>query len=329
MFYFAIFLWICMLVAAGLAILTPGKDKQRQQADGKSWDRNGSRIRGPGKLGWASIAFLLGLLGFGFFAWSGVKSVPPKAIGVPVSLGHVENGYYTSGAHETWDPFLSLAIINETIQTTTFQQGGDASHVQLPGTAQCNGALPVRIGGQQQACAKITIQWQVDPRAASTLFSDYANQGDLMTTIENALVIRELELVVNQQVGDYDPISDYQSVVGTNTQNSTFTSFGPQILATMQKDIGSQIIVKSVLFPYMGYSAQVENKLQAIQQSYANFAIASENVKVNHENALAFAQLGTPNLNQLVAQCLQDSRENKTSPMGCFPGQASGLQLQK
>jgi len=316
MFFVAIILWVVMLVAIVATLAARG-------------ERGRDRSTGLGPAGWAGVAVLCGLLGFGAFAWSGVKSVPPKSIGVPVSLGHVGTGYYTSGAHETWNPFLHLAIINETIQTTTFQVGGTPAQGQLPGTGQCNGALPVRIGGQQQACAKITIQWQVRPDAAATLFSDYANQGDLMTTIENALVIRELELVVNQQVGDYDPITDYQSVVGTSSQNSQFTAFGPEILKTMQADIGNQIIVKSVLFPYMGYSAQVEGKLQQIQQAYANYAIASENVKVNHQNALAFAQLGTPNLNQLVAQCLQDSRENKTSPMGCFPGQASGLQLSK
>lgn len=300
MFILAIILWIIMLALGGVAVFAENKGA------------------------WAAGSVVCAFLGFVFFAWSGIKSVPPKSIGVPVSLGHVEAGYYTPGAHWTWNPFLNLAIINETVQTTTFQTGSN-----LPGTQQCSGALPVRIGGQQQACAKITIQWQVRPEAASALFSDYANQGDLMQTIENALVIRELELVVNQQVGDYDPITDYQTVVNTNSSTSQFTAFGPQIQATMTKDIGSQIIVKSVLFPYMAYSPQVESKLQEIQQAYANYAIAAENVKVNAENAQAFAKLGTPNVNQLIAQCLQDSRENKTSPMGCFPGQASGLTIGK
>lgn len=312
MFYIAIILWIIMLGAGVAALATPGKGDRSRDASG------------PGKAGWAGIAVLCGVLGFAFFAWSGVKSVPAKALGVPVSLGHVESGHYGSGAHETWNPFLHLAVIDETIQTTTFEQGG-----KLPGTGQCGGALPVRIGGQQQACAKITIQWRVKPSAAGSLFSDYANQGDLMTTIENAVVIRELELVVNQQVGEYDPITDYQTVVNTKTNTSQFTQFGPDILKTMTTDIGNRIEVVSVLFPIMHYSPQVEAKLQQIQQAFANYAIATENVQVNHQNALAFAKLGTPNVNQLIAQCLQDSRENKTSPMGCFPGQSSGLQIAK
>ena len=301
MFYIAIILWLVMLGCL-IGLLIPDSKK--------------------GALaGGAALCAVLGIVAFG---WAGIKSVPPKAIGVPVSLGHVEKGYYTSGSHWTWDPFLHLAIIDETIQTTTFQPGSD-----LPGTSQCHGALPVRIGGQQQACAKITIQWRVRPSAAGILFGNYANSGDLMGTIENAQVIRELELVVNQQVGDYDPITDYQNVVNTKSNTSQFTAFGPDILRTMRADIGSQIEVTSVLFPFMGYSDQVESKLQQIQQAYANFAIAQENVKVNQQNAQAFAKLGTPNVNQLIAQCLQDSRENKTSPMGCFPGQASGLQIGK
>jgi regulator of protease activity HflC (stomatin/prohibitin superfamily) len=307
MFIIAIILWVIMLIAAVYAVLVRG-----QSGDG------------PGPVAGVVAAVVCGVLGFVAFAWAGVHSVPSKSIGVPVSLGKVGTGYASPGAHFTWDPFLHYAIINETIQTTTFQQGSN-----LPGTQQCSGELPVRIGGQQSACAKITIQWRVKPSAAASLFSDYANQGDLMTTIENALVIREMELVVNQQVGEYDPITDYRNVVNTKTNTSQFTAFGPDIQATMTKDIGSQIQVTSVLFPKMTYSPAVENKLQQIQQAYANFAIAQENVLVNHENALAFANLGTPNVNQLVAQCLQDSRENRTSPMGCFPGQASGLTIGK
>ncbi len=301
MLYLAIFLWIVMIVLGGIAVLS-------------------TRNRGA----WAGGAVACAVLGFGFFFWAGIHSVPPKSIGVPVSLGQVESGYYGPGAHVTWDPFLNLAIINETIQTTTFETGSN-----LPGTSQCNGELPVRIGGQQSACAKITIQWRVKPAAASSLFSDYANQGDLMTTIENALVIRELEVVVNQQVGEYDPITDYQNVVNSNSATSQFTAFGPEIQATMTRDIGSQVQVTSVLFPKMTYSASVESKLQQIQQAYANFAIATENVKVNQENALGFAKLGNPTVTQLVAQCLNDVAKDNASPMGCFPGQASGLTIGK
>jgi regulator of protease activity HflC (stomatin/prohibitin superfamily) len=312
MFYIAILFWIVMLVAAGAALIVPGKNDR---------SRN---VSGPGKAGWAGIAVLCLVLGLGAFAWSGVKSVPAKSVGVPVSLGHVGKGFYTSGAHETWDPFLHLAIIDETIQTVTFENGSN-----LPGTSQCHGELPIRIGGQQPACAKVTIQYRVKSGAAGSLFSDYANHSDLMNTIQNALVVRELEVVVNNQLGDYDPITDYQTVVNTRTNTSQFTQFGPDILRTMKDDIGSQVQVIAVFLPRITYSSSIEANLIKIQTAYTNATIATENEKVNAANAKAYNALGNPTVNQLVAQCLKDVEANHGSPMGCFPGQASGLQLSK
>lgn len=292
MFVIAIILWIIMLCAIGYALIS---------TDG----------RAPA----AGIAALAAVLGLVAFAWSGVHSVPPKSIGVPVSLGHVEPGYYSSGAHMTWDPFLHLAIINETVQTTTFEGGN---------------CLTVRIGGQQQACADITIQWRVLPSSASELFSNYANanHGDLMTTITDALVIRELKQVVNSTLGDYNPITDVQSVTNTNSATSQFSTFGPAILHQMQADIGSQIEVRTVLLPFIHYSDAVETKLNAIQQAYANFAIAQEQVKVNEQQAIAYTKLGTPSVNALISECLAS---NVARPVGfqCFPGAGSGLALSK
>lgn len=306
MFWFA--LAIILLAAGALAVIFGGMAPDKKSA--LSWRAGGG------------IAVVLGIL---LYIISGLKSVPVKNIGVPQSFGSVGSGFYGPGIHETWQPWLHLTDINETIQTTTFQPDSN-----LPGTGQCNGSLPVRIGGQQQACAKVTIQWQVRPPAAGSLFGAYANQGDLMTVIENALVIRELELVVNQQVGDYDPITDYQNVVNTKSNNSQFTSFGPQILRTMRADIGSSILVKSVLFPYMAYSSQVEKKLQAIQQAYADFAIAQEQQQVSAAQNKAYANLGSPSAAALVSQCLSELKDSAVSlPAGfqCFPGASSTLAL--
>ena len=259
-------------------------------------------------------AFVAVIVGFGLFALGGLKSVPVKNIGVPQAFGAVTGSVYSPGIHETWTPWLHLTDIDETVQTTTFEG---------------QNCLTVRIGGQQSACADVAIQWQIKPSAADALFSDYANHGDLMTTVTDAVVVRELKQVVNGILGDYNPITDVQAVTNTNSATSQFSQFGPQILQQMRADIGNRIDVKTVLLPFVHYNDQVEAKLNAIQQSYANYAIAQENVKVNQENAQAFAKLGNPTVAQLVAQCLNDSKENRTSPMGCFPGSSSGLVLGK
>lgn len=200
--------------------------------------------------------------------------------------------------------------MDETVQTTTFE-GRDC--------------LTVRIGGQQTACADITIQWQVKPSAASTLYQSYANHGDLMGTIENAVVIRELKQVVNQVMGDYNPITDVQAVTGTNTASSQFTAFSPTILHAMRGDIGDKIDVLTVLMPYVHYDNSVESKLASIQQAFANYAIAVENVKVNEQTALAIAKLGDPTLAQLISQCLKESAGN--NPGQCIPGSVQKLAI--
>jgi len=292
-FILAVLLWL-----AGLGCIAGAGLAQQEY-------RSGTRV----------IGTLALIVGFALFAVGGLKSVPVKNIGVPQAFGAVTGAVYGPGIHETWTPWLHLTDVNETIQTTTFEGGN---------------ALPVRIGGQQQAQADVTIQWQIRPEAADALFSDYANQGDLMQEITNAVVVRELKQVVNQVLGDYNPITDVQSVTNTNSSTSQFSGFGPQILAAMRADIGSRINVLTVLLPQLHYDQTVEDKLNAIQQSYANFAIAQENVKVNQENAQAFAKLGTPSVSQLIAQCLTDVKAdggNLPAGFSCFPGSNSGLAL--
>jgi regulator of protease activity HflC (stomatin/prohibitin superfamily) len=291
-----IFAIICVIVAAAAVAIGKFTDKEYK---GAWWTAAGAAV----------------IVGFALFTWGGVKSVPVKSIGVPQAFGAVTGSVYRSGIHETWEPWLHLTDVDETVQTTTFE--GD-------------NCLTIRIGGQQSACADVTIQWQIRPGAADALFSDYANQGDLMTTVTDAVVVRELKQVVNQVLGDYNPITDVQTVTNTNSATSQFSQFGPQILRAMQADIGNRIDVKTVLLPYIHYDAQVESKLNAIQQAFANEAIAQENVKVNQENALAFQKLGTPNVSQLIAQCLTDVKADSGSlPAGfsCFPGSNSGLAI--
>jgi regulator of protease activity HflC (stomatin/prohibitin superfamily) len=266
------------------------------------------------KAAWWAGAVTAALIGFGMFAVGGLKSVPVKNIGVPQAFGAVTGAVFGPGIHETWEPWLHLTDVDETVQTTTFEG---------------NGCLTIRIGGQQTACADVTIQWQIWPQAADSLFSDYANQGDLMATITNAVVVRELKQVVNSVLGDYNPVTDVQNVTSTSTATSQFSQFGPAILSGMQTDIGARVHVLTVLLPYIHYDASVESKLEAIQQAFANYAIAAENVKVSQQQALAYKSLGNPTVPQLISECLSNLKDETGLPVGfqCFPGANSGLAL--
>ena len=290
-FILAVILWLAAIVAVAVGV----------------FDRDY-------RAGWWTAAPIALLVGVGLFALGGLKSVPVKNIGVPQAFGAVTGSVYDPGVHETWTPWLHLTDVDETVQTTTFEGGS---------------CLTIRIGGQQTACADVTIQWQIRPQAADSLFSDYANQGDLMSTITDAVVVRELKQVVNQVLGDYNPVTDVQNVTSTNSATSQFSSFGPTILTAMRADIGSRISVLTVLLPYIHYDSSVESKLEAIQQAFANYAIATENVKVSQEQSLAYKSLGNPTVPQLISDCLTNLKDETGLPVGfqCFPGANSGLAL--
>jgi len=302
-----------VLVIGGAAALINGIIRKplvnpgRYDTDPKPW------LKGLGAAG-----LVLGLL---VLLFSGIRSVPVKSVGVLTSFGHVE-GDLTPGFH--WQlPFKEANILPETIQTTTWSGSWDRS-------GQCT-ALTVRIGGQQNGCLDATIQWQVKDSAAPQLFNDYDTSGsNVLNTITNAVVIREFEQVVNQTLGDYNPIAD----VAQNGQagNSQFSTFGPQVLATMRQDIGGQINVVRVIMPIMHYDNSTQGRLNTIQATYAEAAIASEQIKVNQAQAQANAAIqNNVSANVLVQECLalvqSAAKTNYQLPAGfsCFGG--SGISL--
>lgn len=264
-----------------------------------------------------SVFFVL--LGFGFYAWGGVKSIPLKNIGVPSALGNVGGSVYQHGTYETWQPWESFTNIDETVQSVTWVAGPRNNGIN------CDGGLPIRIGGQQSACANVTIQFQVRPSAAISLLEDYANHGPLIPEIKQAVVIREFETVVNQVLGDYDPITDQQNVSDAKVTTSAFTGFAPTILKDMRADIGDRIIVQAVYLPKVTFDPTIEGALSAIQKAHADFAVQTENELVNKAHSTALTNLGNPTLNQLIAQCLANA--GTVNPGSCIPGASTKLQL--
>lgn len=319
-FVLAIVLWI-----AGVGCLVLG---------GAS--KNSAAVRGLG-----AVVLAVGFLAF--FA-SGFKSVPTKSIGVPVSFGKVQGNPYGPGLHQTWTPWLHLNVLDETIQTTTFEgcqgvfcQHGDETGASVPpdgdsgtSTAPC---LEVRIGGQQTACLDVTIQWKIRDTAADSLFSDYANNGNLMPIIENAVVIRELRQVANSVLGDYNPIQDVSANAGSG--NSQFTTFEPKVLSAMNSDIGNRIQIVSILMPLLRYDAATQARLNTIQQQYGATAIADQEIATNKALASADAQLAkvlAANPNVLVNECLQivstaekDNFKGLPLALGCIPDSGGNL----
>lgn len=279
------------------------------------------------KMGWRAIGAVVAVIGLLVFFVSGIKSVPTKSIGVATSFGKVSGAPLGPGLHVTWQPWKNVNIIDETIQTTTFEVNQKTGQ----------GGLDVRIGGQQTARLDVTIQWRVLDSAADGLFTNYANQGPLMAEIQNAVVVRELKQVVNQVMGDYNPIQDV--AVNSTVSNSQFSTFGPKVLAAMRHDIGRRIDVISILMPLAHYDSSTQNRLNTIQAQYAETAIAKQQIVTNGDVAKANAALANSvshDPNVLVAQCLQITQAAIKAGYGglpagwnCFGSGANALALTK
>lgn len=229
------------------------------------------------------------------FFVAGFKEVPVKNVGVVTSFGHID-GFMTPGIHHTW-PWKRVNLLPETVQTDTFEGGWDAQ-------GNCLG-LNVRIGGQQAGCLDATIQWQVKDSAAAQLFNNYNTGGSVLADIDNAVVVREFKVAVNQVLGDYNPIQDVASNTGAG--NSQFSTFGPRIEQVMRKDIGNEINVRTVLVPFLHYDAATQARLNSIQQQYGDTAIAQQAIKTNQAQAAANAAIASSVSHDpgvLVQECL-------------------------
>jgi len=260
----------------------------------------------------AGIGAALLVVGLIFFGWSGVREVPTNSVGVPTAFGSVEPAV-NPGFH--WmAPWTRVNIIDKTVQTTYFTGGFDKNGV-------CTNGLDVRIGGQQQACGDMTIKWQVTDAGAPVLFKQYSNGGDVMSSIQNSLVITDLQTVANKVLGDYNPIQDVALTTGAG--NSQFSTFGPLIEAQMKQLFGQDIKVVGFNMSLLHYDTATQTRLNAIQQQYGDTAIALELLKTNQAQAKANAAIGTPSPSQMQYLCFQlIQTAEKTGYMG-LPGSLS------
>jgi regulator of protease activity HflC (stomatin/prohibitin superfamily) len=285
-----------------------------------------------GALGMRVGAAVLTVLAVGMFVLSGLREVPTRSVGVPTSFGKVESSL-RPGIHFK-APWTTVNILDETIQTTTFDG---------------NDCLTVRIGGQQTACLDVTIQWRILDSGAPGLFNDYNGSGSsntsssvqpsssvpsgIMGNITDAVVIRELEQTVNEVLGDYNPIQDVSA--NATAGNSQFSGFGPVVESDMRRDLTGRIQVLNVLMPLLRYDTATQDRLNQIQQQYGQTAIAQQEVATNKAQSAANAAISaslSSNPGVLEYQCLQITQDalksGDTLPAGwSCTGSSSSLAL--
>jgi regulator of protease activity HflC (stomatin/prohibitin superfamily) len=269
---------------------------------------------GGGKAGSVVGAIVAGGLSlFLIFFLAGVREVPTKSVGVTTSFGKVGAVLRPGWHHE--GIFTHVNILNEAYQTDTFQ-GGFANG----SNDVCTGGLQVRIGGQQSACLDLTIKWQIEDRGAAALFNNYNSQGtNLMSDIENNLVINDLRNAANHVMGDYNPIQDVASLTGNAA--SQFSTFEPQIATIMRSDLQGQIRVIGINVQYAHYDNSTQSRLNQIQAQYAETAIAQQQVITNEAQAKANAAISRSSTPEaLASRCLDIVQQAVKAGVTLDPG---------
>lgn len=270
---------------------------------------------------WIGVAFLI--FAFILYGVGGLKHVPQRQIGIPSSFSNIQSDAYGAGYHVTWQPWINLTDVPETVQTTTFE-GCWGAYCTDPSQPRGN-CLEVRIGGQQTACIDVTVQWRVYRQTAGKLYNDYAGQdGNLITAARDYLVERDLRTVENTVLDGYNPITDQQNIA--TGSNSLFLTFANQVKTEVQADLGSEVQVVALLQPLAYYGASTEGFLHTIQNTYAQDTIAKEQQVVNADRAAAFVKLGNPTLAQLIDLCLTSTVPHAAG-WNCWPGSTSGLAI--
>lgn len=233
---------------------------------------------------------------------AGNHSVPTKSVGVLTSFGKVVGQPYGPGSH-WFAPWQTLNIVTDTIQSDSFLQsygqGNSDSYSNSGAKGYC---IPIRLGGQQQGCADVQLQTQVQEGAIPQLYANYNSYGPNLTQdVDQYVVKRELTTALNRVLGDYNPILDVTAQLtacalnhqttscNTSSAASQFSQFDPQLVTELQNLVGPGIKVSDVNLQLIHYDDTTEQALQKIQNEYSQIAVATlleqENTATSAANA--------------------------------------------
>lgn len=233
--------------------------------------------------------------------------VPTKEYGVITSFGKPD-GVLSNGIHFI-APWKSVTEMDASIQTDNH-------------TADKKDCINVRIAHQATACVDASIRWRIKSNATDALFQNYRQ----FENIRESLVDRELSATLNTEFADYDALGvDAKG----NMTAPALSDIAKRVTTDMQKQVGTQIDVLSVIIPVIKFDENTQSKVNALLSQVAQTRIAQQNVHTNEAQAKAnevLANSVSKDPNVLVSKCLDIVESGKVSiPAGfsCWPSNGS------
>jgi regulator of protease activity HflC (stomatin/prohibitin superfamily) len=267
------------------------------------------------KVGGGITGTLIALMGVVLIVVSGAKEVPTNSLGVVTSFGHVETTV-GSGLHEM-APWSHVSVIDGTVQTST---------PTTPGTS-CHG-VTVRIADAQTACVPVSIQYTVRKSGGAQLFREFNNgSGSLMSSIQNQLVDRRLDVDLNAAFENYSPITsinlENEGIPVGSARNPSVTQISDQVVSTLKSDLSGLVDLRDVLVSHIQYDSTVETQLQDVLKQVVATNVAKQAEQTAEAEAQAAKDLrsaldGDPLY--LQSQCLDILKLAVTSNYGLPTG---------
>jgi regulator of protease activity HflC (stomatin/prohibitin superfamily) len=258
---------------------------------------------------------LAAVTALGIFA-SSFWIVGTQNVGIVRSFGRPV-GVVANGPAWTW-PWEQVTEMDYSVQVTDFT------------AASCD--IQVRLADGQTACPKVGVRWQINTRAADSLFRRYkgSTQG-----VENGVLIPALQTAANTIFGDYDPVKLLSSPdpVGSK-KNPSIPQLASKVQALLVQTIGSEVQIDLLNIPNIAYSPNVQNRINAVLGQKAQTLIAQQakqtaDAQAAANQAIAASVSHDPGV--LISRCedlMQEMIKNNQSPtigMCNFGGSGNGV----
>lgn len=253
----------------------------------------------------------VGILAFAslLFFFSTYRSVPPRSVGIKVSLGKVQ-GTLQSGPHLV-KPWVKVISFPSTIETTRLQGDGKADIDDGP-------CVTVRLGNQTTACVNATIQWHVnvnDSKGVDALYASYRS----FNHIEPNLVRPQVQHSLLAPFENYNPLAVLAANGNLETPTKTLEDQGR---TTLEQVLGNGISVTQYTINLVQYDAQTQDKINGYSSAVADTRIATQqeqtaNARRAANDALNASQAST-NPGVITQNCLdlteRLSKDGKSLP---------------
>ncbi len=215
------------------------------------------------KIGTMIGGVVIGFIAFALLLGSMLRIVPPRSVGIQVTLGKVESTL-DSGPHMV-KPWSKVENFPSTMQVTKLL--GDGKGKDYDGAA-----VTVRLANQTTAQVHVSSNWQINTQNGQDVERLYATWRSF-DAIEEKLVVPQLQHALQAPFEKYDPLS----VLKVNGELVAPTKqLEEQVKAELAAKVGDGVRIDNLTIQLISYDQVTQDKINGYSQAVADTRIAEQ-----------------------------------------------------